>query len=55
MGIVNLGGFYELQVIQSTRLHTVMTLANEITHLIWRSIPIAQAKPLDVTYQELTR
>ena len=42
MGIVNLGGFCELQVIQCTRLHTVMTLANEITHLIWCAIPIAR-------------
>ncbi len=49
MGIVNLGGFCELQVIQSTRLHTVMTMANEITHLIWRAIPISREKPLGVS------
>ena len=42
MGIVNLGGFCELQVIQCTRLYTVMTLANEITHLIWRATPIGR-------------
>jgi putative sporulation protein YyaC len=49
MGIVNLGGFCELQVIQSTRLHTVMTMANEISHLIWRAIPITREKSLGVS------
>lgn len=39
MGIVNIGGFFELQVLQGTRLHTVMKLATDITHLIWRAIP----------------
>lgn len=39
MGIVNLGGFLDLQVIQCTRLHTVMKIANEITYLIWRALP----------------
>lgn len=40
IGVVNVGGFFELQVLQCTRLHTVMTLANEITQLIWRAIPL---------------
>jgi putative sporulation protein YyaC len=37
LGVVNLGGYLEFQVIQSTRLYTVMTMANKITHLIWQS------------------
>lgn len=41
MGNVNMGGFLELQVLQCTRLHTVMKLASDITHLIWQSIPAA--------------
>ncbi|AFM39364.1 putative sporulation protein YyaC [Desulfosporosinus acidiphilus SJ4] len=41
LGVVNVGGFCELQVLQGTRLHTVMKLANDITHLIWRAIPIS--------------
>jgi len=40
MGIVNIGGFLELQILQCTRLHTVMKLASDITHLIWQSVPI---------------
>lgn len=40
LGIVNLGGFLEIQILQCTRLHTVMTIANDITHLIWRAIPL---------------
>ncbi|KJR49066.1 Spore protease GPR related protein [Desulfosporosinus sp. I2] len=39
MGIVNMGGFFELQVLQCTRLHTVMKLASDITHLIWQAVP----------------
>ncbi|SHI25749.1 spore protease YyaC [Desulfosporosinus lacus] len=39
MGIVNMGGFLELQVLQCTRLHTVMKLASDITHLIWQAVP----------------
>lgn len=39
MGIVNMAGFLELQVLQCTRLHTVMKLASDITHLIWQSVP----------------
>lgn len=40
LGIVNLGGFLELQVLQCTRLYTVTTIANYITHLIWRAMPL---------------
>jgi putative sporulation protein YyaC len=39
MGIVNMGGFLEFQVLQCTRLHTVMKLATDITHLIWQAVP----------------
>ncbi len=39
MGIVNIGGFLELQILQCTRLNTVMKLATDITHLIWQAIP----------------
>ena len=39
MGFVNVGGFLELQTLQCTRLHTVMKLSSEITHLIWQGIP----------------
>lgn len=42
MGIVNMGGFFELQILQCTRLHTVMKLASDITHLIWRAVPNSQ-------------
>jgi putative sporulation protein YyaC len=39
IGIVNIGGFLELQVLQCTRLNTVMKLALDITHLIWQAVP----------------
>lgn len=39
MGFVNIGGFLEIQTLQCTRLHTVMKLSTEITHLIWQAIP----------------
>ena len=39
MGIVNMGGFLEFQVLQCTRLHTVMKLASDITNLIWQAVP----------------
>ena len=42
MGIVNLGGFFELQVLQCTRLHTVIKLASDITHLIWQAVPASR-------------
>ncbi|MCO5385077.1 spore protease YyaC [Desulfosporosinus sp.] len=42
MGIVNMGGFLELQVLQCTRLHTVMKLASDITHLIWQAVPASR-------------
>lgn len=42
MGIVNIGGYFELQVLQCTRLHTVMKLSSDITHLIWQAIPVPQ-------------
>ncbi len=41
LGVVNVGGFFEFQVLQGTRLHTVMKLAADITHLIWRAIPVS--------------
>ena len=46
MGIVNLGGFFELQVLQCTRLHTVMKLASDITHLIWQAVPASRSDSL---------
>lgn len=42
MGIVNIGGFLELQILQCTRLHTVMKLASDITHLIWQAVPVVR-------------
>lgn len=45
LGIVNIGGFLELQILQSTRLHTVMKLAADITHLIWQAIPLPRKSP----------
>lgn len=39
LGTVNIGGFSELQILQCTRLHTVVKLSTEITHLIWKAIP----------------
>jgi putative sporulation protein YyaC len=39
MGNVNVGGALELQVLHGTRLHTVIKLATDITHLIWRAVP----------------
>ncbi|SPF33363.1 conserved hypothetical protein [Candidatus Desulfosporosinus infrequens] len=42
MGIVNMGGYLEFQILQCTRLHTVMKLASDITHLIWQAIPATQ-------------
>jgi putative sporulation protein YyaC len=39
LGVVNLGGFLELQILQCTRLYTVMKLATDLTHLIWQAIP----------------
>ena len=42
MGIVNMGGYFELQVLQCTRLHTVMKLASDITHLIWQAVPASR-------------
>lgn len=48
MGIVNMGGFFELQVLQCTRLHTVMKLATDITHLIWQAIPVPQRDSLNI-------
>lgn len=39
LGIVNMGGFLEFQVLQCTRLYTVMKLASDITHLIWQAVP----------------
>ncbi|KGK86234.1 sporulation protein [Desulfosporosinus sp. HMP52] len=44
LGIVNMGGFLELQVLQCTRLHTVMKLATDMTHLIWRAVPVPQER-----------
>ncbi|WP_242876259.1 spore protease YyaC [Desulfosporosinus hippei] len=44
LGIVNMGGFLELQVLQCTRLHTVMKLATDMTHLIWRAVPVSQER-----------
>lgn len=49
MGIVNVGGFLELQVLQCTRLHTVMKLATDITHLIWQAIPSPRRTSQDKT------
>lgn len=46
MGIVNMGGFFELQVLQCTRLHTVMQLASDITHLIWQAVPASHMDSL---------
>jgi len=46
MGIVNMGGFLELQILQCTRLNTVMKLASDITHLIWQSIPSSRGNSL---------
>lgn len=46
MGIVNMGGFFELQVLQCTRLHTVMKLATDITHLIWQAVPASRKDSL---------
>ncbi|AHF05928.1 spore protease YyaC [Desulfitobacterium metallireducens] len=39
LGTVNVGGFLDLQILQCTRLHTVMKLTTDITHLIWQAIP----------------
>jgi len=46
MGIVNMGGFFEHQVLQCTRLHTVMKLASDITHLIWQAVPASRSDSL---------
>ncbi|MDR3586763.1 MAG: spore protease YyaC [Desulfosporosinus sp.] len=46
MGIVNMGGFLELQILQCTRLNTVMKLAADITHLIWQAIPSSRRDSL---------
>lgn len=46
MGIVNMAGFFELQVLQCTRLHTVMKLASDITHLIWQAVPASRKNSL---------
>lgn len=42
---VNIGGFWNLQILQCTRLHTVMKLATDITHLIWQAIPLPHKSP----------
>lgn len=39
LAVVNMGGFLDLQILQCTRLHTVMKLASDITHLIWQAVP----------------
>ncbi len=44
MGIVNMSGFLELQVLQCTRLDTVMKMANSIVHMIWRAIPAPHSR-----------
>ncbi|MDR3543014.1 MAG: spore protease YyaC [Desulfosporosinus sp.] len=46
MGIVNMGGFLELQILQCTRLNTVLKLASDITHLIWQAIPASSGNSL---------
>lgn len=48
IGIVNMGGFLELQILQCTRLNTVMKLASDITHLIWQAIPVSRRDSLHV-------
>lgn len=46
MGIVNMGGFLEFQILQCTRLNTVMKLASDITHLIWQAVPASRRDSL---------
>jgi len=48
MGIVNVAGLLDLQVIQYTRLYIVMKMANTISSLIWRSIPLSKRQEYTV-------
>lgn len=45
LGTVNIGGFLDLQILQCTRLHTVMKLTTDITDIIWQAIPAPRLKP----------
>lgn len=45
MGIVNIGGL-DFQILQCTRLNTVMKLATDITNLIWQAIPASRRESL---------
>lgn len=54
LGTVNIGGFSELQILQCTRLYTVMKLCSDITHLIWQAIPSTLFTDSDNTFQRLS-
>lgn len=43
-GVVNLGGFLEYQVLQNTRLHLVMSMANLISRSLFVAISISNKK-----------
>lgn len=47
LGTVNIGGILDLQILQCTRLHTVMKLASDITLLIWEAIPAMRLNPVN--------
>jgi putative sporulation protein YyaC len=45
LGTVNIGGLLDLEILQCTRLHTVMKLSTDITNLVWQAIPSPRLKP----------
>jgi putative sporulation protein YyaC len=46
MGVVNVGGFMEYEVIQGTRLARVMKMARDITRAIYRVFPLEKKKKI---------